>query len=353
VTTIAFSSVDVFVGDGPYFIEAPAGVETTDPDATGLLLKDVSFALALFKPTDTADGSSYYAVSARAERIDLLGLDLGGSDSFSLDASGYRIELNGGEDNAGAPSAVDFSKSAGGKLSVDTGTGTVDFAYRSILQKVAIENASLIINDYLHVSGGLAFTRMQSLPVKLSNGPSIQLMDGFAFGAGNVDLFAGNGTYFENTNELQELFGTDVNGDVTVGELRVLNGEAAGSNTDYGLIYSAGDAASVTVNLQVITSVLDVDGNGVLSLEEAESFLANDSLAVSADVNGDEQLDESVYTPDEDSGATGLALENVNFGLVVLRPSANKAIKYRAIKATADFAGIVGVEAFRLEASDI
>src|SRR5206468_841002 len=83
VTTFGFDSVDAFVGAGPYFIDnkhpdpahpldpaaALAGADgiidandVPSPDAAGLLLHHVSMAFAYFKPTDTTDTHSYYAV---------------------------------------------------------------------------------------------------------------------------------------------------------------------------------------------------------------------------------------------------------------------------------------------------
>ena len=50
-------------------------------------------------------------------------------------------------------------------------------------------------------------------------------------------------------------------------------------------------------------------------------------------------------------------LENVNFGLVIMRPtgvdSAFKSEKYIALKATANFAGLVGIDQFELSAAGI
>src|SRR5262249_44195119 len=63
-------------------------------------------------------------------------------------------------------------------------------------------------------------------------------------------------------------------------------------------------------------------------------------------------------TTDPDShpdGATGLVLENVNFGLVIMRPTdaAHESTKYIALKATANFAGLVGTDGFALSAAGI
>ena len=53
-----------------------------------------------------------------------------------------------------------------------------------------------------------------------------------------------------------------------------------------------------------------------------------------------------------DATAVGLALENVNFGLILMRPAADKATSIR-VKATANFAGLVGIDDFTLSASGI
>jgi hypothetical protein len=269
--TIGLENVFVFVGDGPYFIDSnhDGEIDGSDTNAVGLLLEDVDLALVLAKPT--AGLGSYYALSARAESADLLGLNLGGSSAFSITASGYRIEVNGGSNGPGK-AAIDFSKLDGGKLRVATGpTSFVDFDFTSITQKVAIENAVLKIDSYLYVSGGLAFTRQVGQTVKLSAGGTERVVTALAFGAGSVDLFAGE------------------------------------SPSDYF-----------------------------------------------ADTNGDHVIDETDLRP---AGATGLVLENVDFGFMIMRPSgadvASKGTKYLALKATADFAGLVGIDDFKLSASGI
>ena len=171
VVTFGLEGVNVFFGAGPYFQDTNNdghvdGLDTVNTDAVGLLLKNVSMAVAVFKPT--AGLGNYYAVMVRAADVQLLGLDIGGSDAFSLTASGYRLELNGGS-NGTADAAIDFSKMPGGKYTVETGPGhDFDFDYTSKLQRVAIENAVLKIEDYVYVSGGLSFTRQQGMTVTLS-----------------------------------------------------------------------------------------------------------------------------------------------------------------------------------------
>ena len=274
VTTIGFGEVNVFVGAGPYFYDQNGdgvvdGSDTPNPNAAGLLLKDVTLALALFKPTDTADTSSYHAIYAFADDVEILGLDLG-TDAFVLDASGYRLEVNGGTDGGGQNDAVNFSELPGGTFSVGVGTGSVDFDYSTILIRVAIENAVLAIGEFLYVSGGFAFSYLQNMQVTLSDStpqiPHTTHVDAYGFGAGNVDLFVGDGPYFVDANPIDD---------------------------DDGF----------------------VDGRN--------------------------------------ENAVGLALENVNFGLLMMKSTTNPSAKYIALKATADRAGLVGINILEMSARDI
>ena len=78
----------------------------------------------------------------------------------------------------------------------------MDFDFGSSLERVAIENATLNIGDYLYLSGGLSFTRQQGMTVKLSDSAHTTLtnVEAFTFGAGNLDLFVGSGPYFVDSN---------------------------------------------------------------------------------------------------------------------------------------------------------
>src|SRR5262249_38324424 len=125
VTTFAFSNVYAFFGEGPYFTLTNGVPDALNPDpgtlqpttgfnsdAAGLLLSGGDLAVALFKPTNGADHSTYYAVRASLGSVSLPGVDLGTS-TLPLTASGYRIEVNGGPTVNGKKVAVDFSKLPG------------------------------------------------------------------------------------------------------------------------------------------------------------------------------------------------------------------------------------------------
>jgi PKD repeat protein/Ca2+-binding EF-hand superfamily protein len=92
-------------------------------------------------------------------------------------------------------------------------------------------------------------------------------------------------------NEQLDLFDTNDDGTITVGELRTLAGqEASGA---YDNLYSSTDADTLEIRRADIASVLDLAGNGdgLLQVGEAQTFLSDDSLAEQADTNGNGRLD--------------------------------------------------------------
>ena len=54
-----------------------------------------------------------------------------------------------------------------------------------------------------------------------------------------------------------------------------------------------------------------------------------------------------------DSTAMGLALQNVNFAFMLMRTTTAPRVKYYAIKATANYAGLVGIDSFKLSAAGL
>ena len=222
VTTIGFDKLSIFVGNGPYFVDSDGDNDVDDDDtpssdALGLLLKDVTIAIALFKPTDTADKSRYHAVSASAQELVLLGFETIGN---TISASGYHLEINGGKDGTdpNAKPAVDFTKLTDEKLTVETGGGTVDFEFDLALLRVSIDRATLKIEDFIYASGGLSFTLQPSLMVTLNDPAETEReVKVFAFEARNVDLFVGSGPYFIDSDSDGDIDGFDVRGGDAVG----------------------------------------------------------------------------------------------------------------------------------------
>ncbi|MFM8475196.1 MAG: hypothetical protein ACKOEO_05300, partial [Planctomycetaceae bacterium] len=213
VTTFGFHSVSAFFGAGPYFQDSNRDgtiddSDTVNDDASGLLLSNGSLAVACFTPLSVADSARYYAVQASLSKISLPGLiNLSTDTSFALDASGYRVELNRGN-TAADGGAVNFARSyetalnaRDGALQVATSpSSSVTFSYTSALERVAIEHALLRISDYVYASGGFAVTRQQMSVTLNDSLHTTVAVNAMIFGAGNVNLFAGSGPYFQNTN---------------------------------------------------------------------------------------------------------------------------------------------------------
>ena len=109
--TIGAQDVHAFVGmGGPYWVDADDGgiydngvidrytsgpntgqivAEETNPDAVGLVLDDVDFALALMTPTNRLDPIRYIALQASAAKVALVGIE-----GLTVEAKGIEVELN-------------------------------------------------------------------------------------------------------------------------------------------------------------------------------------------------------------------------------------------------------------------
>ena len=109
--TIGAQDVHAFVGmGGPYWVDADDGgiydngvidrytsgpdtgqivAEETNPDAVGLVLDDVDFALSLMTPTNRLDPFRYIALQASAAKVALVGIE-----GLTVEAEGIEVELN-------------------------------------------------------------------------------------------------------------------------------------------------------------------------------------------------------------------------------------------------------------------
>ncbi len=113
----------------------------------------------------------------------------------------------------------------------------------------------------------------------------------------NVGIGLGSGVavvdFDASFNEQLDLFDTNDDGTITVGELRALAGQ--GSGGAYADLYSSDNDDTLEVSLAAIASVLDTAGNGdgLLQVSEAQAFSsdANDGAARTADADGDGKLD--------------------------------------------------------------
>ena len=211
VVKIGAGDVDVFAGVGPYFVDSNNdGVidenDTPDTDAMGVAVHDIDLGLALMKPTNNSDKASYFAIKVSAETVQILGLP----EEIGFDKiKGVTFEINRASDpaNENAP-VVDFSKLAGGGMEIPTGTGVVmiDHAYQFL--RVSVAKVTVSISDYIYLSGGLAFEHVSAQTVTLSDG-STKDVSVIKIGAGNVDVFAGIGPYFVDSNNDGVIDGND------------------------------------------------------------------------------------------------------------------------------------------------
>ena len=211
VMTIGASDVNAFVGiGGPYFVDSNGDglideSDTPESDgAMGFVLRNLDFALALFKPTNPAvDKSSYYAIQASG------GAEVVGIDGITIRADVLGVQINGGKDNAGLAQALDLKNSpsfaATAGLVVQTGldpdgagdleapTIKLDFTAGVIR---AFGSVTLIIDNFVYVSGNFEFVKSAApLTVVIGSGPGAvsKTVNVLTVGASNVNAFIGVG----------------------------------------------------------------------------------------------------------------------------------------------------------------
>ena len=208
VMTIGASDVNAFVGiGGPYFVDSNGDGLINESDtpqadgAMGFVLRNLDFALALFKPTNPAvDKSSYYAIQASG------GAEVVGIDGITIRADTLGVEINGGKDNAGLAQALDLVNSpsfaSDGGLVVQTGldpdgagdleapTLKLDFTAGVIR---AYGSVTLIIENFVYVSGNFEFVKSAApVTIKLVGGAT-KTVNVLTVGASNVNAFIGVG----------------------------------------------------------------------------------------------------------------------------------------------------------------
>ena len=194
VTTlkIGVSSGYVFVGvGGPYFVINPDGsvsAPASPGGAMGLALTNVTLALALMKPTDTAfKTESYYGLQASG------GVQLVGITGVNLIVDTLGVEVNGATGSPGGR-AVDFITSFGPSgLRVDTGPSShVDLKMQhSVLR--AFGDITLTIGQFVYVSGSFSFEKGSTITGALLSDGTTADLSVLKIGATGVKAFVGLG----------------------------------------------------------------------------------------------------------------------------------------------------------------
>ncbi|MCP4992525.1 MAG: hypothetical protein GY934_01885, partial [Gammaproteobacteria bacterium] len=111
VLTVGARDVNAFVGTGgPYFQDSDGDGdidqddELLDEGAVGVALSQLQFGLVLMNPTDSSDTSFYYALTANAAIVELIGVE-----GVILQAENLSVNVNGSDDsdiNATGPPPV-------------------------------------------------------------------------------------------------------------------------------------------------------------------------------------------------------------------------------------------------------
>jgi hypothetical protein len=290
VQMLAFGGkgLNAFVGlNGPADGVYNAG---TQPDAMGLSLGNVDFALALFSPQagqTATQGLKWASVKATAGSVAVVGLPA----SMTVAASNLSLDLNV-VDTSGATGTViadnkviDFAGGNGTrKIDVITGTGTtkaLDLDGRLGEYLRATGDVDLGVGDFFKLRGSLGFERRLQ-EVKLADGSTVktQMM---SIGGTGLDAFVGFGPY-----QIQQNGQTIVNPDAR-------GIKVSGVEFGVGLFSAAADQAgyggkrwtALTANIGAIDALVglppDIDLNvhtlGV-DISLASGFASNAGLYV-------------------------------------------------------------------------
>jgi hypothetical protein len=213
--TLGASSVDIFIGNGPYTFTDNDGDgdfdEDDNPDAIGIVLGNASLALALLRSST----HTYFALSAFVSTADFQGLDALEA-ILDFDISNVAVQVNGGNDGN---RVVDFAKSdldgnGDNKTRVKTGPGASDYIDFDFSEKLlqAAATVTLKIDDFVFIQGSLAFTYAPEQNVTLSNGSKTSVSV-LAIAATDVNAFLGIGPYTFADNDDDGDFDEDDNPD--------------------------------------------------------------------------------------------------------------------------------------------
>lgn len=340
VLTIAGSGLHAFVGSGgPYRVDSDLDVDAdndgdptndleVNPNATGLLLDDVDFGVAILQPTSSKANANlparFLGVRATAGTAGLVGI----SDQFKLNANDVDVVINrGGLLKDGNGSAIaDFSAAdldsdgeAGFTLSAVGAESSVaiDLPGQAIT-RASVGNAIVEVSDFMHLSGGLSIERgtTANLAVvttktdKTTSTDQVE-MQVLTIGGSHLQAFVGtNGPYQRDEN-----FDVDENCDGNPFNDFVTNSDAVGitvSDASFGAAIlspvdtEAGlpDFVAVTANAVqaglVGASDVQLEGYGV-----AVAFNRGGELA---DNSGTAVINFETSDPDDDAQTKGLSI---------------------------------------------
>ncbi|MEO7578774.1 MAG: calcium-binding protein, partial [Massilia sp.] len=162
--TIGLSDVNLFVGDGPYFV---SGSTTRAEGAVGLVLENLDLGMVVYKD---ARGivPRMWALSATADQLAFTGLDF-----LTMSAEGISVRANQGAVWAGTKinPYVNFTSTYGAAgLAVATGNAPVMIDFDNGKTAVEVVKATLGIDKFVFIQGGFAFERGERHTVNIDTG---------------------------------------------------------------------------------------------------------------------------------------------------------------------------------------
>ena len=186
--------------NGPYFDsnndgKVDANDSTANSDAMGLAISNVTFGIALMRPTATAGNplspmKSFFALKASGN-VALVGID--GFDASILNAT---VEINQGTPAVagGVARAVNFKLiTPDSELPIRAGPAATDIVHLDFAGTVfrASGFVTLNIGEFVHFEGNLAFEKGETYTGRVIGATTDQTFTVLKIGASNVNLFAG------------------------------------------------------------------------------------------------------------------------------------------------------------------
>jgi len=402
VKQLGVGGASAFVGvNGPY--ENADG--SLNAAAMGLSLRGVNFVLVQIEASAATGQRSWYALKATAEEVALVGID-----SVTLALTDVTIQINIGQDAAGAPIAAVLDLSGTKKVSIDTGAKDSDGAaieleldYGAKVLK-ALGTVSLAIDSYVYLDGAVSI-ESSSRNVTLTDS-SVVAVEALQLGIENGRAFAGvNGPYDHdtpsNTPGAMGLVLTDVDValalfkpteatdvrswtalEATVGAASIVGvdgmtvavtdfavkvNRAGGVGNTTAINFSADTLTIGTVELDFAAIVFEVGGAvqldvfGFVVLNGTFSFVQSSGTLTVTDGTTAESvavqrllIGAKIDTAFAGVNGIGLELTDVEFGLGLFKPTdATDVRSWTSLQADVGSAAFTGVDGLTISVSDV
>lgn len=201
--TVGGQNLFAFIGfNGPYQVDSDhdGEVDAINPDAVGIYIEDLDFALAFMRPTNPLDSSKYFALKAQADNLGFTGVP-----ELEITAQDVLVEVNLGSGVSldGTFPAVDFAASFSETGGYEVPTGPDSSITLDMSESIIHARSSLVVANIaglVSITGGFDFSFGPLQTVTLSNGDTDEVRT-MTIAATNVYGFVGiNGPYWSDTN---------------------------------------------------------------------------------------------------------------------------------------------------------